>query len=108
MVEQKDEEYFTDIEFESAEEAFEAAHDHLREVIASLQPRVSAIVDTSTLGRNSRKNGQANVPFTVKLLAIKLPKFAGSYTEWTNYKSLFETMIIQREDLNDVQYLNYL
>lgn len=103
-----DDAYFTEAEFDLAEEAFEEAHDHFREAIAKLQPQASAPGHASLLGHSSLNDGQPSSSSTIKLPAIELPKFDGRYTEWTNYKSMFETMIIKHENLNDVQRLHYL
>lgn len=44
----------------------------------------------------------------VKLPDIALPKFSGNYSEWTNYKDLFKSLIHNNESLDDVQKLHYL
>lgn len=44
----------------------------------------------------------------VKLPKLEPPKFSGSYSEWTDFKNEFTTMIIQETDLNDIDRFRFL
>ncbi|XP_045509321.1 uncharacterized protein LOC123704872 [Colias croceus] len=44
----------------------------------------------------------------VKLPEIALPSFSGQYSDWTNYKDLFLSLIHNNSSLDDVQRLHYL
>lgn len=106
-VKKVDDDYFQNAEFDLAEEEFEAAHDFLQEKIAAFRTPSLPAANSTTLGNTAAADG-AGLSATIKLPAIDLPKISGCYTEWTNYKSMFETLITQHEALNNVQRLHYL
>lgn len=44
----------------------------------------------------------------VKLPKLELPTFSGSYTDWTNFKDLFQSLVVDNTSLSNVQKLQYL
>ena len=44
----------------------------------------------------------------IKLPEASLPKFSGKYEDWLSYKDGFESMILNQNDLNKIEKLQYL
>jgi len=45
---------------------------------------------------------------SIQLPPIKLPTFSGSYDEWLSFHDLFNCMIHQNKQLNEIQKFHYL
>lgn len=57
----------------------------------------------SNLNSNSRiSNSHVNLP------SITLPKFSGSYIEWTSFRELFLTLVHNKPELDNIQKFHYL
>lgn len=62
-----------------------------------------------TAGNTSVLNTTTATPMAhVNLPQIQLPKFAGDYTKWSNFRDLFTSIIHVNESLTNVQKLQYL
>lgn len=95
-------EYFSKNQFLTIEESYLNAHDFLINQIQSLSP-VRPAFENLDQSVNIRAN-----PIPVKLPEIKLPEFSGDFTEWENFRDLFDTLIIQNTSLSNVSRLYYL
>ncbi|XP_067214187.1 uncharacterized protein [Linepithema humile] len=81
--------YFLDESFSVAEQEYYEASDLFSEVLEKLVKPVAI----STL---------------LLLIIPELPKFSGVYTEWSNFRDLFESLVASNESLSNVQRLHYL
>lgn len=60
------------------------------------------VAQTSESICNSSRKTNANYP------QINIPYFSGNYQEWTSFKSLFISLVINNESFDDVHKLHYL
>ncbi|XP_029055098.2 uncharacterized protein LOC114882376 [Osmia bicornis bicornis] len=92
--------YFRSDEMQTTEDSyFEAA-----DFFAELLDKLSTPVSNSSIVNNSTALNAASMP----LPRIQLPKFSGQYTEWSNFRDLFHSLVVSNEGLSDVQRLHYL
>lgn len=112
--EDKDEEpYFLAGHFDLAEDAYNDAADFLVLELDNVTPDpVPPPPGNNGAAQANALPGipdpPANVINTVKLPRIELPSFSGNYTEWNNFKDLFESLIANNASLSNVQRLHYL
>lgn len=94
--------YFRDDEMQLAEDSYFEAADFFAETVGKLTDTVPSvdIVNSSVVGERNA----ASIP----LPRIQLPKFSGQYTEWSNFRDLFHSLVVSNEALSDVQRLHYL
>ena len=99
--------YFKDNIFEQTEEAYFQSEEIMLNYIQALQPQ-QQINDQD--GENIQRIIQINQTpqMEIKLPAISIQKFSGSYYEWTTFYDLFRTMIHERQNLSNVQKMHYL
>ncbi|XP_011860345.1 PREDICTED: uncharacterized protein LOC105557654 [Vollenhovia emeryi] len=94
--------YFRDDEMQTAEDSYFEATDFFADLLETLSKPVSncSIVNSTALTERS----SASIP----LPRIQLPKFSGQYTDWSNFRDLFQSLVVSNEALSDVQQLHYL
>ncbi|XP_039303389.1 uncharacterized protein LOC120357294 [Solenopsis invicta] len=94
--------YFSEEQFRKATEDYYEASDYLSEVLERLTRPTAHVTASSTLDLSS------GPPSSILLPRIELPKFSGQYTEWVNFRDIFESIVIKNEGLTNVQRLHYL
>jgi len=95
--------YFVKEEFYAAEETYDSTADLINETIRKLSPTPpmhhsgdqSSILDSDT-----RR--------PIHLPRISLPKFSGKFTEWENFKGIFESLVANNNSLSNTEKLHYL
>ncbi|XP_071574714.1 uncharacterized protein [Temnothorax nylanderi] len=95
--------YFVDDEFLTAEEVYMAASDFLSEALEKFTKPVAnstSINDSSITTENNST--------MIQLPRILLPRFSGRYTDWANFRDIFESLVANNESLSNVQRLHYL
>ncbi|XP_067204524.1 uncharacterized protein [Linepithema humile] len=95
--------YFLDESFSVAEQEYYEASDLFSEVLVKLVKPVAI----STAAINNSGQSECNT-LSILLPRIELPKFSGVYTEWSNFRDLFESLVASNESLSNVQRLHYL
>lgn len=60
------------------------------------------------VGTPDDRKAKAISAMPLKLDAIKIPKFHGTYEAWPTFSSLFRTLIIANKTINDIQRMQYL
>ncbi|KMQ91804.1 hypothetical protein RF55_8288 [Lasius niger] len=102
---QETEDYFTENEFEAAEDAYQEAYDLFRAYLERLSaPEVPSLNESL----NDTANASAPPRVNVKLPTIQLPKFTGSYTDYRSFSDLFTSLIDQNSTLSATQRMHYL
>ena len=94
--------YFAVNQYEDAVEAYFQASDYLSEILEKLMKPVAAVTASSTLDLSQTCSNAIPLP------RIDLLKFSGQYTEWANFRDIFESLVIKNESLSNVQRLHYL
>lgn len=94
--------YFADDVFGQTEEAFLDALDTMTAALPAENNATGNSCNTSNASCNNESS------LSVKLPRIDLPKFAGEYTEWENFRDLFQALVGSNDSLPDVQKLHYL
>ncbi|XP_077263140.1 uncharacterized protein LOC143898010 [Temnothorax americanus] len=95
--------YFVEDEFSAAEDTYLEAADFLAQALDEMEKPVTTYshnIHSSTISESN--------PVAIPLPRINLPKFSGQYTEWTNFRDLFESLVASNENLSNVQRLHYL
>ncbi|XP_067633257.1 uncharacterized protein [Eurosta solidaginis] len=88
---------------------FDTALINLRATIQREIGKRSVPQHCSTLKMNSSE-GQSIIvnANSSRLPLLTLPKFSGAYTEWTNFKSMFTSIIDKDSDLSNIDKLQHL
>lgn len=102
--EQRSIKYFASEEFYAAEDVYHEAADHLANVIGGLSSDSSGVAVSAS--DTSIRDSFGNVP--LQLPRISLPKFSGNFTEWENFRGLFESLVATKESLSNTAKLHYL
>ncbi|XP_011884042.1 PREDICTED: uncharacterized protein LOC105571179 [Vollenhovia emeryi] len=97
-------EYFADKEFLAAEDAYHEAADHLADCVGKFS-RDRSDVAASSVSDSSLQDTSAS---SLQLPRISLPKFFGKFTEWENFRGIFESLVASQESLSNTQKLHYL
>lgn len=92
--------YITNDMYDKAEEFYLEYKCELKTLCNKFESK--KVAQTNEPISNSSKKANANYP------QINIPYFSGNYQEWTSFKSLFNSLIIQNESFDDVQKLHYL
>lgn len=74
---------------------------------------ILALIDEKNMHTTNESHNSHNQSIVVSTKNVKLPKleppkFSGLYSEWTDFKNEFSTMIIQEADLNDIDRFRFL
>lgn len=72
--------------------------DRLRKRYLWLRVRINEYEDTRNV----------NQPNTMELEAVKIPKFYGLEEEWTSFSTLFKTLVLDKDNYNKIEKLQYL
>ncbi|XP_070169361.1 uncharacterized protein [Polyergus mexicanus] len=102
--EQRTVQYFTEEEFFTAEDVYHEAADYLADVIGKFS-RCDPTAASSVSDISSRELSGA---VSLQLPRIPLPKFSGNFTEWENFRGIFESLVASKESLSNTQKLHYL
>lgn len=99
--------YFLEMGFMSAEDAFWGASDYLTTIIDKLTVPIASSSAASDASHNSSmiENLHNN---NISLPRISIPKFSGDYTDWTNFRDVFESLVATNDTLSNVQKLHHL
>lgn len=93
--------YFLNDDFYGAEEVYHEAADHLHETMSRFcNPEPSTSTDSSFRDAPSG--------ISLQLPRISLPKFAGDYLEWENFRNTFESLVAASDALTNTQKFHYL
>lgn len=92
--------YFADDDFYAAEEAYHEAVDYLNDAISKFVKRTERSSDSSF--RDASAGSRLQLP------RISLPKFSGKFTEWENFRGIFESLVASNDSLSNTQKLHYL
>lgn len=110
--EDSQEPYFVDCQFDQAEAYYLSAMDHMQGELETTTAALSVGSEQSTsqqpIGANSTQVSVPNMSDFARLPQIEIPKFTESYTDWANFKDLFESMVVKNTRLSKVQKLHYL
>ena len=95
--------YFVDDHFSTTEQEYYDASDYLCEILEKLtQPIASPQSNINSSHTSDCHSISTSLP------RIELFKFTGLYTEWPNFRDLFESLVANNENLINVQRLYYL
>ncbi|XP_034195324.2 uncharacterized protein LOC117611487 [Osmia lignaria lignaria] len=94
--------YFSSDVFGDTEAAFLAALDAMTAALPTDSEPASNSCNTSTASCNRE------TALSVKLPRVELPKFSGDYTEWENFRDLFQSLVGSNDALPKVQKWHYL
>ncbi|EZA51527.1 hypothetical protein X777_09742 [Ooceraea biroi] len=95
--------YFTEEEFLAAEDVYNETTDHLADVIGKLSHH-EPIAASSVSDMSLKESGTV----ALQLPRISLPKFSGNFTEWENFRGIFESLVASKESLSNSQKLHDL
>lgn len=96
--------YFTAEEFFVAETVYHETADYFANIIGKFsQSDVNAVASVSDVFL-----WDLSTITTLQLPRISLPKFSGKFTEWENFRRLFESLVDSKESLSNTQKLHYL
>ncbi|XP_029176084.1 uncharacterized protein LOC114944355 [Nylanderia fulva] len=95
--------YFVKEEFYAAEETYDVTVDLINEAIKKLSPTPPT---HGTSDRSSIFDSDTRRP--IHLPRISLPKFSGKFTEWENFKGIFESLVTNNDCLSNTEKLHYL
>lgn len=96
--------YFQEEEFFAAEDEYHDAADYLADIIGNFTtPEQSGATSVSDV---SMRDSSSAV--SLQLPRISLPKFSGNFSEWENFRGLFESLVASKESLSNTQKLHYL
>lgn len=100
--EQRTEAYFTEQEILDAEDCYIETSDYLVDAVSKLS---KSDYNPPGKGNNSSLRDASS---GMQLPRIELPKFSGSFTEWENFRGIFESIVANNDSLSDSQKLYYL
>ncbi|XP_017891297.1 uncharacterized protein LOC108631691, partial [Ceratina calcarata] len=95
-------EYFVNQMFLRAEDSYINTSDYL----ASWIDKFTKSLPTNNGSAEASVSEQPH--FAIQLPRIVLPKFSGDYTDWENFKDIFESLVVNNDNLSNVQRLHYL
>lgn len=95
--------YITEDQYDTAMELYIDYKCALKEGLLKLNESKKAEITTK-----SASCSQAPKHTHVKLPKIVIPTFSGLYTEWMTFRDLFQSLIHNNDDIDDVQKLHYL
>lgn len=102
--EQKTTPYFAKDEILDAEDAFLEAADYLNDMIGKF-----AKVETGSSDTGNESSFRDSLSGTsLQLPRISLSKFSGNFSEWENFRGIFESLVAANESLSNTQKLHYL
>lgn len=96
--------YLANQEFLNAEETYHEAADHLNDVIGRFDDG-----NSGTLPKvNESLSRDTTAGISLHLPRIALPTFTGQFTEWENFRGIFESLVANNASLSPTQKLHYL
>jgi len=97
--------YFKDNAFDECEEAYDATMDQLATILYELSPHETTSAPPAP---NVSQSFEFPSNATLNLPKITLPVFDGSFDKWAGFRDRFQSMIIDKKSLSDVQRLHHL
>jgi hypothetical protein len=97
-------------EFEEDDNTREEVEIQYHNTVAKIKNLTSKVKSPSASNshNNSGGNNQSSPELAVKLPALNLPQFSGSYTEWLPFYDTFNSLINNNANLNNCQKFHYL
>lgn len=95
--------YFADNLYSLCEEKFLESHGTLSDMLDSFEMESRQNPTPADVSTNSCSNTNSR-----QLPRIELPKFSGDYSQWSQFRDLFTSMIISNNELAAVEKLHYL
>lgn len=92
--------YFAKDEFVAAEATYIETADYLHDTISRFA--------NDDLAERSTDSIRDSVGPRLQLSRIALPKFSGKFTEWENFRGIFESLVAANDSLSNTQKLHYL
>lgn len=102
--EQKTQSYFVHQEFLTAKDVYIEAADYLYDAIG----RFTQVNPTASLITNESLIRELTGSLAISLPRISLPTFSGNWTEWENFRGIFESLVANNDSLTSTQKLHYL
>lgn len=94
--------YFKDDLYSKCEEEFLNAHGLMLDILNAFQQGKASNSSTDTSLNTSSVSHSRRLPGT------DVPKFSGEYSQWSQFRDLFTSMIIDNSDISAVEKLHYL
>lgn len=102
--EQRSTQYFAKDEILDVEDAFLEAADYLNDAIGKFTK-----VETAPSDKGNESSFRDSLSATaLQLPRITLPKFSGNFSEWENFRGIFESLVATNDSLSNTQKLHYL
>lgn len=95
--------YFKDELYAKCEEAFLEAHGDMLNTMESLEHNSNPNSSTAEISLNSSAALRS-----WRLPRIEVPKFSGDYAQWSQFRDLFVSMIMENTDISTVEKFHYL
>jgi hypothetical protein len=97
-------------EFEEDDNTREEVEIQYHNTVAKIKNLTSKVKSPSASNshNNSGGNNQSSPELAVKLPALNLPQFSGSYTEWLPFYDTFNSLINNNANLTNCQKFHYL
>jgi hypothetical protein len=97
-------------EFEEDDNTREEVEIQYHNTVAKIKNLTSKVKSPSASNshNSSGGNNQSTPELAVKLPALNLPQFSGSYTEWLPFYDTFNSLINNNANLNNCQKFHYL
>lgn len=92
--------YITENMYERVEETYIECKFGIRECLSKLSAPRAIISNPIAHSKTEHCN--------IKLPKISIPTFTGSYSEWTTFKDLYESLVHNNASIDDVQKMHYL
>lgn len=93
--------YFKDDLFAVCEEEFFDAQTTMLTMLDEVEQSSNQNTSSAEISLNA-SSGSRSRP------RIDIPKFSGTYSEWSNFRDLFTSIIIENADLSAIEQLHYL
>lgn len=95
--------YFKEDLYSVCEEEFIEAHGALLNTLDSLNPAANQTTPSTEISLNSSATTRSR-----RLPRIDLPTFSGDYSQWSHFRDLFVSMIVENSDISAIEKLHYL
>ena len=96
--------YFADDLYSQCEDQYHNSLGYMLDLLDSLTLHATTVPATAKTDNGSTSTGSQSR----RLPRIDLPKFSGDYAQWTHFRDLFQSTILDNADLSAVEKLHYL
>lgn len=93
-------------EYAQAFDMYDSVTIYIQEALEKLTKKENPQIPPLQLPENLVLN--TNNKSNIKLKPIDIPTFTGDYKKWISFKSMFESLVHDSDDFNDLQRIHYL